>query len=407
MSNRSATVVGAGLGGLVAALALQRAGWRVRVHEQAAVLGEVGAGISISPGAGRALASLGVGDAFIAASLPVPDVGYLHFRTGALLAGRLVPWPVPDPGPGLARHIHRADLHALLLQAVRAADPDAVLTGQRLVDVRTEGDRARVRFADGSTADCGLLIAADGTQSAVRRLLFDDSPPAFAGQVAYRCLVPRAAAEPFMAAGAAAVTVGPGRIFHRYRLRGGELVNVVGIARSSAWQGEGWRTPATVAEFAAEYDGFHADVQGLIACAPPETLIKWALHARPPLGVWHRGPVTLLGDAAHPILPFLGLGATLAIEDGVLLARTLEAIPDVPSALATFQRLRTARVEAVRLQTILQGELIQSSDPDQGRLGRAPSQDVGLFDHDVLGVPIPQVPQPEPASSNTSLSPHA
>ncbi len=377
----------------MAALALQRAGWRVRVHEQAAVLGEVGAGISISPGAGRALASLGVGDAFIAASLPVPDVGYLHHRTGALLAGRLVPWPMPDPGAAVgvsvARHIHRADLHALLLQAVRAADPASVLTGRRLVDVRIEGDSALAGFADGDTVDCGLLIAADGTRSTVRRLLFDDSPPAFAGQVAYRCLIPRAAAEPFIAAGTAAVTVGPGRIFHRYRLRGGELVNVVGIAQSSAWQGEGWRTPATVAEFAAEYAGFHADVQGLIACAPPQTLIKWALHARPPLSTWHRGPVTLLGDAAHPILPFLGLGATLAIEDGVLLARTLAACSDVPTALATFQSLRVARVEAVRVQTILQGELIQSSDPDQGRLGRAPSQDASLFDHDVLGVAIP------------------
>ena len=399
-ATRPAVVIGAGLGGLTAALALQRAGWTVRVHEQAEVLGEVGAGISISPGSGRALASLGLGPALLAASLPVPDVAFAHHRSGALLAGSFDRGRPVDRGFEGARHIHRADLHAILLAAVRAADPDAIRTGQRLVHVEQDGDSATARFADGSSVQTGLLVAADGSRSAVRRLLFDDSAPTFAGQVAYRCLVPRAAAEPFLGAGNAVVTVGPSRIFHRYLLRGGELVNVIGIVKvrpGDAWQGEGWNTPATVAEFAAEYADFNADVQGLIACAPPASLIKWGLFTRPPLATWHQGPVTLLGDAAHPILPFLGLGAALAIEDGIVLARVLQAVPDGAAALATFQALRQARVEAVRVQSIRQGELIQAADPDRGDLGRSPSQDASLFDYDPCAVPMPPVQEPEQA----------
>jgi salicylate hydroxylase len=398
---RTVAIVGAGLGGLTAALALLRAGWQVRVYERAETLGEVGAGISISPGAGRGLASLGIGPALLAASLPVPDVAFAHYRSGAVLAGALDHGSPVDRGFETARHIHRADLHSILLQAVRAADPDAVLTGKRLEHVDLSGDAPTAHFADGSSARCAVLVGADGTRSTVRRQLFDDAPPQFAGQVAYRCLIPRALAAPFMGGGNALVTVGPARMFHRYLLRGGDLVNVIGIAQSRRWQGEGWNTPATVAEFGAEYQGFNSDVLGLIACAPPATLIKWALFTRPPLATWHRGPVTLLGDAAHPILPFLGLGAALAIEDAIVLGRVLARVPpaasDVAPALAAFQALRQARVEAVRVQTLRQGELIQAADPDHGDLGRSPSQDASLFDYDPCSV---QIPAPLPAHAH-------
>jgi salicylate hydroxylase len=384
----SVAIIGAGLGGLTAALALLRAGFPVRVFEQAQVLAEVGAGISVSPGSARGLASLGLGPELLAASLPVPDVAFAHYRTGALLAGSFDRGQPADRGLDGARHIHRADLHALLLNAVRAIDPDAVCAGKQLVRVENGEAQAVAHFADGSHAGADLLVAADGARSAVRRLLLADGAPQFAGQVAYRCLVPRELAEPFLGAGNAVVTVGPGCIFHRYLLRQGTLVNVIGIARSERWRGEGWNTPATREEFAAEYQGFNADVLGLIGCAPDDSLIKWALFSRPPLAQWHAGRVTLLGDAAHPILPFLGLGAALAIEDGIVLARALQARADLPAALASFQATRMARAEAVRVQTLVQGEMIQASDPDRGDLGRSPSQNAQLFDHDPCTVPL-------------------
>jgi salicylate hydroxylase len=378
----SAAVVGAGLGGLTAALALQRAGWRVRVYEQAERLGEVGAGISVSPGAGRSLESLGLGPALLAASDPVPDVAFADYATGALLAGTLQKAPPVDRGFEEARHIHRADLHALLLDAVVAADPDAVVTGRRLVDVADDGSTVTMGFVDGSSAVADLLIGADGSRSAVRAALFGPGAPVFAGQVAYRCLIPRAIAEPYLGAGSAVVSVGPSRIFHRYLIRHGALVNVIGIARTDAWTGEGWNSPATNEEFQAVYADFNADVRGLIGCAPAASLIKWALYVRPPLETWSRGRVTLLGDAAHPILPFLGLGAALAIEDGVVLAQALEDAADIETGLAAFQSLRQDRVETVRTQTIRQGEIIQGEAPDAKTIAASPSQDQRLFQYD-------------------------
>ena len=384
MSPGSAAVVGAGLGGLTAALALQRAGWRVRVYEQADRLGEVGAGISVSPGAGRSLEALGLGPALLAASDPVPDVAFADHATGAVLAGTLQRTAPVDRGFEDPRHIHRADVHRLLLNAVTSNDPDAVVTGKRLVDVVDDGSSVTARFSDGPRVAADLLVGADGARSAVRAHLFGPGAPVFAGQVAYRCLIPRGIAEPYLSAGSAVVSVGPSRIFHRYLIRHGALVNVIGIARTDAWTGEGWNTPATTQEFLELYADFNADVLGLIGRAPAASLIKWALYVRPPLDTWSRGRVSLLGDAAHPILPFLGLGAALAIEDGVVLAQALEDAADIETGLAAFQPLRQDRVETVRTQTIRQGEIIQGETPDAKSIAASPSQDQRLFQYDPI-----------------------
>jgi salicylate hydroxylase len=384
----SIAVVGAGLGGLTAALALLRKGWHVRVYEAAPMLGEVGAGISIAAGTGRGLAALGIGPALLAASLPVPAVAFAHYRTGELLAGVYDQGAPVDRGFATARHIHRADLHSILLGAVRAIDPDAVLTGKRLVDAGQDSDHAHARFADGSVIRADLLIGADGSRSAVRRALFDQDDPQFSGQVAFRCLVPIDRAAPFMGRGNAVVSIGAARMFHRYLVRGGSLVNVIGIGQNDHWREEGWNTPASTAEFLAGYADFHPDVTGLIAAAPVDSLIKWGLFVRPPLARWNKGRVLLLGDAAHPILPFLGLGAALAIEDGVVLARALAATPDLAPALDAYHAARLERVDLVRTQTLRQGEIIQSADPDAHGMDASPSQNGALFDYDPTTVPI-------------------
>jgi salicylate hydroxylase len=386
--SNTACVVGAGLGGLTAALALLRAGRAVRVFEQASVLGEVGAGITLSPGAGRGLASLGVGPALLAASTPIPDIAFVHYATGEPLAGRLRSRPPEDLGFATPRHIHRADLHAILLAAVRAIDPDTVVVDRRLA--RLDADEAGVTavFADGSVFEAGLLIGADGVRSTVRRRMFDDSSPRFAGQIAFRCLIPREVATPWLSAGGAAVYVGPSRVFNRYLVRQGALVNVIGIAQCGLWREEGWNTPAVPKEFLEIFADFHPDVRGLIAHAPPASLIKWGLFVRPPLDIWSRGRVALIGDAAHPILPFLGLGAALAIEDGVVLARALARAPEPAQAFAAFQRARAERVETVRQASIRQGEILQTGEPGRPALAASPSQDTALFDYDPCTVPL-------------------
>jgi salicylate hydroxylase len=381
-------IIGAGLGGLTAALALMTNGWRVRVYEQAAVLGEVGAGITLSAGAGQGLAAFGLGPALLAASLPVPDIAFVHYKTGALLTGMLDQAAPADLGFAKARHIHRADLHHVLLGAVRALDPDAVLTGHRLTGIDQAASGISADFANGNNAQADALLAADGIRSTVRRILIGDEAPQFAGQIAFRCLIPRAAAQPFMAAGNAVVSIGAARIFNRYVIRGGNLVNVIGIAQSQAWAQEGWSTPATIGEFARQFEGFHADVLGLISQAPPESLIKWGLFTRPPLTQWSHGRVLLIGDAAHPMLPFLGLGAATAIEDGIVIARSLNLGLEIEAAFAAFQNARFERVEAVRTQSILQGQIIQANDPDRAGLAEAPSGQASLFDYNPSSVPL-------------------
>jgi len=393
MTMRTAAIIGAGIGGLTAALALLQRGWRVRVYEQAAVLQEAGAGISISPGAAAGLKSLALAPALLGASLPVARLAFVHFKTGEVLSSSAAAEPAggnpadADPGLVVARHIHRADLQAMLVQAVQALDPKALVLGRRLLRFE-QGESVIAHFADGSRAAADVLIAADGVRSVARRQLAGDGAPRFAGQVAFRCLIPRAIAAPFLGAGNAVVSIGAGRIFHRYLIRGGSLLNVIGIARSDAWPHESWNTPASVDEFLALYHDFHADVTGLIERAAGPQLIKWGLFVRSPLDRWSVGRVGLLGDAAHPILPFLGLGAALAIEDAVVLARALDEISEIDCALAAYQATRWQRVEAVRLASISQGEIIQTAEVTRDSLARAPSRNDALFDFDPVQTPI-------------------
>jgi salicylate hydroxylase len=322
------------------------------------------------------------------ASLPVPDIAFVHYRTGERLAGVLRQDTPPDRGFETARHVHRADLHAILLAAVLAEDADAVRTGKRLMRVEEGASHVVAHFADGEVCEAELLIGADGARSAVRRTLFDDKPPVFAGQIAYRCLIPVERAAPFLGGVNAMVSIGAGRIFNRYLIRKGALLNVIGIVQSDVWPEEGWNTPATVAEFAHAFQGFHAQVLDLIGCAPAGHLIKWGLFVRPPIATWSAGRVALLGDAAHPILPFLGLGGALAIEDGIVLARALTEVGGFDRAFAAYQHARFDRVETVRTQSIVQGEIIQASDPDRSGVGGSPSQNATLFDYDPCTAPL-------------------
>jgi salicylate hydroxylase len=194
--------------------------------------------------------------------------------------------------------------------------------------------------------------------------------------------------EDFLRAGPAVVSIGAGRIFHRYLIRGGSLLNVIGIAQSDAWPHESWNTPASAAEFLALYRNFHADVTGIIERAAGPNLIKWGLVVRPPLERWSVGRVGLLGDAAHPILPFLGLGAALAIEDAIVIARALDEIAQLETALECYQATRQSRVEVVRLASIRQGEIIQTAEVTRQTLAQAPAKDEALFNFDPCRTPL-------------------
>ncbi len=380
-------IIGAGLGGLVTAIALARAGLAASVFEAAAELKETGAGLTLGRGAQHVLRDLRCQADVAARACPAGTLPFLHWRSARLLMG------APDPGDGtpddgradIVRHIYRADLQAVLLDHAARLGV-AILTGRRLVGLAQDDGGVTARFADGSTARGRVLVGADGVRSAVRGLLHPGDAPRFTGHVAYRFLVPRAAAAPFMGQGRSAIFIGPRRTFNRYTMQGGAVVNCAGLAETGEAVPEGWSLPAGQDEVAAAFPGWHGDVTGLIGQA--RAIIKWGLYDRAPLARWSAGRVTLLGDAAHAMLPFLGMGAAMAIEDGWALARCLALEPNVDAALARYEAARRARCETMQAMSRRQGELTQAMDPDALEPAAVPMANQALMGFDPVAAGV-------------------
>ena len=376
-------IIGAGLGGLTAALALQRAGFRPRIYEQAAVLGEVGAGISVTPNATKGLESLGLGPALAAVATVPPQQRICDGLTGAEL--KIIDRRDVRHRYGAAYYmLHRADLHALLVAAVSTNDSAAIVTGRELATIEMAEAGARLGFADTYRVDAAIVIAADGARSRIRTRIFGDAGADFTGHIAWRLLVPAAAAPPAARQPGSVVWAGPERSFVRYPVRNGELINCVGLTRSGNWRGEGWSQQIPAAAMAAEFAGWVPDVTDLIAAAPGGMVGSWGLFLRPPVEKLFVGPVALLGDAAHPMLPFMGQGAAMAIEDGVVLARCLAAAATPAEAFTRYATARLTRVHLVQTESAAGANRLQSNKP---RFNRT-EDELGLFDYDPATVAV-------------------
>jgi salicylate hydroxylase len=389
MRDQSLLIVGAGIGGLCLALGAQRAGFRVIVCEAAAQLGEVGAGLTVSPNATHALEFLGLGETMARlADRPESGCG-IHFKTGEVLYRTQTHGSFKTKYGADYYQVHRADLHDALAAAVRANDPQAIRLNHNFVGLAQTAAGVTARFANGETVTAPALVGCDGVRSGVRAALFGAENPKFTGQVSFRGLVPADAVRHLIVPTPSGVYIGPQRIFTRYFLRKRTLVNYVGIARTEAWKEEGWSIPATVEEMLAEYAGWHENVIGIIKATPPGKLFKWALFGRDPLPLWTVGRVTLLGDAAHPMLPFLGMGAAMAMEDAAVLARCLAAAGRFEDAFARYEAARNERTKFVLLKSRDQGELYQSQTPEQMRSENAAGEfRLGLFEYNPATVAI-------------------
>lgn len=381
-------IAGAGIGGLAVALALQRAGFRPRVFEQSAMLGDFGAGISISPNAAKGLAFLGLA-AGLAENACIPPVQVTrHFRTGR-------PLLTIDRSDTVERYgapyyqMHRGDLHALLLAAVQAQDGGAVSVarGVRKASLRDGG--AALEFSDGSSEHVDLLVGADGLRSSVRASLFGDLQPTFSGYVAWRGLVAAEAVAGLALGEGSSVSAGPGRLFVRYPVRAGQLLNYVAFARTGVWEEESWSQPSGIDEVHAALHDFHDEVHDIVRATPAGRCNKWGLFAREPLRVWSSGAAVLLGDAAHPMMPWFGQGAACAIEDAVVLARCCVVSAGLPEVLQRYEAARVARVTMVHRESLLGGERIAGADPDSIAPGTVRNEDtLGLFRYDPASAEI-------------------
>lgn len=335
-------IAGAGIGGLSAALALLRHGIDVEVVEQAAELKEVGAGVQISANGARALSLMGVAGVVAAASCEAAGKEIRLWNTGQT-------WKLFDLGAeSVARYgspyftVYRPDLLAALLDGVRAIKPDAVRLSARLTGFRDTGRSVEVTLEDGRRLNGAALVGADGVHSRVRAHLFGADEPRFSGLVAWRGLIPMARLPAHMHRFVGTNWVGPGRHVVHYPLRGGALMNFVGIVERDDWQVESWTARGTTAQLAADFAGWHADVQAMISGIEDPHI--WALKLRDPLPNWSVGRVTLLGDACHPTLPMLAQGAVQAIEDGYVLARAVAAHrDDLPNAFRRYEAARRER----------------------------------------------------------------
>jgi salicylate hydroxylase len=346
-SDTSIAVIGGGIGGLSAALSLLQAGFDVDVYEQARTLREVGAGIVISPNATRILHRLGLGDEL--AKLGVRPLAWHQRRWDD---GRtLQRTPLADAVVatfGFPHYqSHRADVQAMLASALPA---DRLHVGHRLTGLTDHGDRVEALFENGTRIGADVLIGADGIHSTVRTLLFGPDNPRFTGAVAYRGLVPAERLRHLDLEVTMQIWMGPGKHFVHYFVQSGRLVNFACLIEQASWRGESWTDHGEVADALAAYEGWHPQVRAIIG-AVDETFI-WALFDRPPLPRWSLGRVTLLGDACHPMLPFMAQGAAQAIEDGAALAAILakrgeEDASDALRAYETVRLPRTSRIQAM------------------------------------------------------------
>jgi len=333
-------IAGAGIGGLTAALALLRRGIDVDVYEQAGELKEVGAGLQLSANGTRVFHLLGVGEALRARSCEAAGKEVRLWGTGET-------WKLFDLGAeSIARYgfpyftVYRPDLLAVLVDAVRREKPDAIHLGMRCIGFDEDAGSVELEFETGKSTGADALVGADGVHSPIRQSLFGPDRPSFTGIVAWRGIVPMERLPARMARLIATNWIGPGGHIVHYPLRGGRLMNFVGVLERSDWQVESWSTKGTRDEVLADFRGWHEDVQTLIRNI--DTPYKWALMVREPMPRWTRGRVTLLGDACHSMLPMLAQGAVMAIEDGYILARCL-AEQDVETALVRYERARRDR----------------------------------------------------------------
>lgn len=346
-------IVGGGIGGLSAALAMHRHGINVTVHERASAIGEIGAGITLSPNAIKAYRALGIEGR-------IADIGFesdyqtvREWDTGKVISqvDRKGTYQKAYGAPYYS--MHRADLVDVL---ARSLPEGTVHLNARCVGAKTTNlGSAVARFADGGEVEADLVVGADGIHSAVRESIFGKQAPRFTGTVCWRGLVPYDALPANRVTKDWNLYMGPQRHLIHYMVRRGDLVNFVAHVETDSWTGESWTQECDRAEVLKTFAGWHAPLLDMIAAA--ESCFKWALYDRDPLQKWSVGRVTLLGDSAHAMPPFIGQGAGMAIEDGYVLAAMIAQTPgDIAAALARYERLRVPRASRAVYEARARGE---------------------------------------------------
>jgi salicylate hydroxylase len=353
------SIVGAGLGGLAAAIALAQRGFEVKVFEQAPALGEIGAGVQLGPNATKVLRALGLEQEILKTAFEPEQHVVRNWKTGRVVAATRMQGVYREQFGARYFTFHRADLHAALLQAVPA---DRIVLNAKCTGVRNTGNGAVLSFADGTEVESDAVIGADGIHSVVRESLYGPLAPRFTGVVCWRGVVPTAAVPAGTISPDMGAWFGPHSTLVTYYVRRGELINWAAFYEANGWREESWKIHGNHDEVLRTYEHWHPSIGALIS--KTEQLYKWAVFDREPLPQWSSGRITLLGDSSHPMLPYLAQGACMAIEDAYVLANALsQPSTSVEQALKNYEALRLPRTARVQLASRGRGPVNNLTSP--------------------------------------------
>ncbi|MFF1715871.1 FAD-dependent monooxygenase [Streptomyces sp. NPDC058268] len=377
MPQMRVAVAGGGIAGLVLAVALRRAGIDCHVYEQAEHLTEVGAGIQVAPNASRLLRRLGLRDRLRSIAVAPQAIEMRRWDDGTLLQRTPLGEPCRRRFGAPYYTVHRADLHSSLLALL---PPDRIHLGGRCAAVSQDQDAARLHLSDGTVVAADLVVGADGIHSLVREQIVADRPR-YSGQTIYRGLVPAERMRHLLDEPCVRLWFGPDQHCVCYPVSAGRQVSFGATVAASDWREESWSARGDVAELAAAYKGWHPDVVRLIGAA--DTVSRWALHDRDSIDRLSSGRVTVIGDAAHPMLPFQAQGANQAVEDAVVLAVCLAGAGSggLEGALRRYERIRLPRVTRIQHQSRHNARTFHLDDGDEQHSRDAAARTSSGLDH--------------------------
>ena len=341
---KTVAVAGAGIGGLTAALALVQKGFDVLMFEKATSLGEVGAGLQMSPNAMHILQDLGVAESLQTLAFKPKHACIRHYQTGEYYLKQALAEDAEQRYGAPYLHIHRADLHRELTLACEQQGVKIHL-GTSVLGFKDSALGVDLMLESGALIHADVVIGADGIHSKIREQLLGKERPTFMKQIAWRGLVPVDQVKHLNIQPDASVWVGPDKHVVTYFVKGGTLVNFVAVEEKEEWHAESWTEKGNTADLIRRFSGWHPEVTGLLEKVDSSFL--WALNSRPSLPTWRGENVVLLGDACHPMLPFMAQGAAMAIEDAYVLAKQLGE-HDVPTALLNYEAIRKPRATKIQ-----------------------------------------------------------
>jgi salicylate hydroxylase len=377
--SKKVVIAGAGIGGLCAALALAKRKFEVAVYERNPHLGEVGAGLQLSPNAMHVLQDLGIADEVKAKAFSPDSAVMRHYQTGKSYFRVPLGDSATQKYGAHYLHIHRADLHTALYNACVDMNVSIHL-GQEIQSYQQTSQNLTIQFDTNDSIEADLLIGADGIKSNIQACMLGQTSAEFTGQVAWRGVVEASKLPKGFIKPNANLWVGPGKHFVSYYLRGGDLINFVAVQERTDWHKESWNEPGDINELRETFADWHPEVSELLSAT--EDCFLWALFDRKPLDYWSDRKVTLLGDACHPMLPFLAQGAAMAIEDSYALAYCLGCDTDIQNALQTYQNIRLPRTRKIQLNARENAALYHMSTPiEQAKLALVSGlSSIGLSD---------------------------